>query len=148
MKGIHIDHTHVPIVTAKDAIAHHIRWRMALQLAVTLREPLSARDVRIIHHPEECAVGKWLISRQTLHLRSTPEYRALVSRHLEFHREMERVAALIGSGNYAAAELAMGPHSNYKQASLAIANAMTALDRVQTICNRERRAPPYSPVNP
>jgi methyl-accepting chemotaxis protein len=143
------NHTDTPIVTAKDAISHLIRWKMTLQFAVTIREPLSARDVRIIHHPEECGVGKWLISRQTLNVRCTPEYRALISRHLEFHREMERIAGMTGSGNFAAAERALGPHSNYKLVSQALANAMTALDRVQMNCNRERLAIPiYSPTLP
>ena len=93
----------VPIVTAKDAIAHHMRWRIALQLAVTIREPLSPGATRAIQHLEVCSIGKWLVSRHTLNVCNTQQYRDLVARHEEFHRVMTQIAFAINHGDYEAA---------------------------------------------
>lgn len=123
----------VPIVTAKEAIAHHMRWRITLQLAVTLREPLSPGATRAIQHLEECSIGKWLVSRHTLDVRNTPQYRNLVARHEEFHRVMTQIAFSINHGEYEAAGQALAPGSSFRKASQAISGAIMALDRVQTI---------------
>jgi hypothetical protein len=122
-----------PIVTAKDAIAHHMRWRITLQLAVTMREPLSSRATSAIQHLNECSIGKWLASQQTLSVRDTPEYRDLVACHEQFHRVMIQIAFSINHGNYEAAGQALAPGSSFRKAAQAIASAMMALDRVQTI---------------
>jgi methyl-accepting chemotaxis protein len=123
----------VPIVTAKDAIAHHMRWRITLQLAVTMREPLSPGATRAIQHLEVCSIGKWLVSRHTLNVRNTPEYRDLVARHEEFHRVMTQIAFAINHGDYEAAGQALAPGSSFRKASQAISSAIMALDRIQSI---------------
>ncbi len=123
----------VPIVTAKDAIAHHMRWRIALQLAVTIREPLSPGATRAIQHLEVCSIGKWLVSRHTLNVRNTQQYRDLVARHEEFHRVMTQIAFAINHGDYEAAGRALAPGSSFRKASQAISSAIMALDRVQAI---------------
>jgi hypothetical protein len=123
----------VPIVTAKDAIAHHMRWRIALQLAVTMREPLSPSATSAIQHLEECSIGKWLVSQHTFSVRNTPEYRDLVARHEEFHRVMTKIAFAINHGDYEAAGHALAPDSSFRKASQAISSAIMALDRVQQI---------------
>ena len=123
----------VPIVTAKDAIGHHMRWRITLQLAVTMREPLSPGATRAIQHLEECSIGKWLVSRHTLNVRGTPEYRDLVARHEEFHRVMTQIAFSINHGDYETAGRALAPGSSFRRAAQAIASAIMALDRIQSI---------------
>jgi len=123
----------VPIVTAKDAIGHHMRWRITLQLAVTMREPLSPGATRAIQHLEECSIGKWLVSRHTLDVRNTPQYRDLVARHEEFHRVMTEIAFSINHGDYEAAGQALAPGSSFRRAAQAISSAIMELDRVQTI---------------
>jgi hypothetical protein len=123
----------VPIVTAKDAIAHHMRWRITLQLAVTMREPLSPRATSAIQHLNECSIGKWLVSQQTLSVRGTPEYRDLVACHEQFHRAMIQIAFAINHGDYEAATQALAPCSSFRKAAQAIASAITALDRIQMI---------------
>ena len=123
----------VPIVTAKDAIAHHMRWRITLQLAVTMREPLSPGATRAIEHQEECSIGKWLVSRHTLDVRNTPQYRDLVARHEEFHRVMTEIAFAINHGDYEAAGQALAPGSSFRKAAQAISSAIMALDRIQSI---------------
>ena len=39
-----------PVLNAKAAIARHVQWRITLQLAITLREPLSAGHTEQIRH--------------------------------------------------------------------------------------------------
>jgi methyl-accepting chemotaxis protein len=121
------------ILSAKDAIATHIRWKITLQFAIERREPLSANATRAIEHPDECCIGRWLLSPRTLGIRRRPEYLALVARHGEFHREMIQIARLIAREDYPAAERALGPGGGFQKASVAIANAITAVDRVQAI---------------
>jgi hypothetical protein len=123
----------VPITTAKDAVAHHMRWRITLQLAVTMREPLGPHATSAIEHLEECSIGKWLISRHTINIRDTQEYRDLVECHEEFHRVMTAIAFSINHGEYEAAGQALAPDSSFRVAAHAISSAMMALDRIQTI---------------
>ena len=122
-----------PIVTAKDAIARHMQWKITLQLAIALNEPLSPSAIHTIEHSEECPIGRWLVSQHTTGLRNTPEYRDLVAGHEEFHREVAQIAAMINHGKYGAARRAIDPNSSFRRASQAMANAITALDRIQPI---------------
>ena len=122
-----------PIVTAKDAIARHMQWKITLQLAIALNEPLSPSAIHTIEHSEECPIGRWLVSQHTTGLRNTPEYRDLVAGHEEFHRELARIAAMINNGNFTEAKRALAPNSSFRKATQAMANAITALDRIQPI---------------
>jgi len=119
-----------PIVTARDAIASHVRWKITLLMAVRMAEPLSARATHSIEHPEECSIRQWLMGKYTLHLRRAPEYLAVLDRHTEFHREMQSIARLINQGAYAAAEHLLESDAGFQDASNAFANAIMALDRV------------------
>jgi len=122
-----------PIVTAKDAIARHMQWKITLQLAIALNEPLSPSAIHTIEHSEECPIGRWLVSQHTTGLRNTPEYRDLVAGHEEFHREVAQIASMINNRKYSAARRAHDPNSSFRRASQAMANAITALDRIQPI---------------
>jgi methyl-accepting chemotaxis protein len=119
-----------PILTARDAIASHVRWKITLLMATRMREPLSARATHSIQHPDECSIRQWLRSPHTLHLRRTPEYRAVVDRHAEFHREMQTIASLINTGDFTTAERLLNAPTGFQRASTAVANAIMALDRI------------------
>ena|ERR1035437_2131683 len=121
------------IVTAKDAIANHMRWKITLQVAIALNEPLSPSSIRAIEHLDECPIGRWLVSQYTLSIRNTEEYRDLVFRHEEIHREVAQIASMINNRKYSAARRALDPNSSFRQASQAMANAIMALDLIQTI---------------
>lgn len=122
-----------PVVTAKDAISRLMQWKITLQLAIALNEPLSPSAIRAIEHSEECPIGRWLVSQHTLGIRGTAEYRDLFARHEDFHREVAQIASLINRGKYGAARRAIDPNSSFRLASLAISSAVMALDRIQTI---------------
>ncbi len=99
------------ILNAKGAIARHMQWRMTLQLAITLEEPLA---------PE--------------HIQQIRTYRVdLCDKHVDFHREMDGVAKLIEGGRYAEAARAIDPYSSFAYSSKALALAITAYDRIATI---------------
>lgn len=117
------------IQTPRDAIASHVRWKITLLLAVTIHEPLTERAARSIHHPEECSIGKWLLSNHTKHLRNTPEYRIVLDLHAAFHHLMTRIADLIQARDFTAAEQFLNSPEPFQSASNALANAIMALDR-------------------
>jgi hypothetical protein len=119
-----------PILTARDAIASHVRWKITLLMAARMCEPLSDRATHAVDHPEECAIHQWLFSTHTLHLRGTPEYRAVLACHTAFHREMQQIVRLIQTGEFAAAERQLKAHGSFEKASIAIANAIMALERI------------------
>jgi hypothetical protein len=113
-----------------DAIASHVRWKITLLLAARMREPLSERATRSIQHPEECSIRKWLLGERTLHLRGTPEYLAALDLHTAFHGQMQAVANLINAGEYEQAERLLNSKEHFETPSVALANAIMALDRV------------------
>jgi hypothetical protein len=117
------------IENAPDAIASHVRWKIALMLAARMREPLSARAIRSLQHPEECSIRKWLVSERTLHLRGTLEYQAALDLHTAFHGQMLAIANLINAGDFEEAERLLNASEHFEKPSIALANAIMALDR-------------------
>jgi hypothetical protein len=117
------------IENARDAIASHVRWKIALLLAARMHEPLSERATHAIHHPEECSIRKWLLSEHMLHLRGRPDYLAALDQHTAFHGQMQGIAKLINGGEYDQAERLLNAADPFQNASTALANAIMALDR-------------------
>jgi hypothetical protein len=117
------------IENAPDAIASHVRWKISLMLAARMREPLSARAIRSLQHPEECSIRKWLVSEHTLHLRGTPEYQTALDLHAAFHQQMLAIANRINAGDYEQAERLINAAEPFQNSSTALANAIMALDR-------------------
>ena len=121
------------VLNAKSAIARHIQWKITLQLAITMQEPLSALHVREILHFRECAIGRWLDSAATLPMRVKAEYADLVRKHIDFHHEMTKIANLIAQGRYEDAARNISPSSSFIRSSHALANAVMAYDNVAAI---------------
>ena len=117
------------IVTPPDAIASHVRWKITLLLAARMREPLSPRATNSLQRPEECSIRRWLLSDQTMHLRGTSEYKDALDQHLAFHGQMLRIADLINAGEYEQAERLLNSPEHFHNPSVALANAIMALDR-------------------
>jgi hypothetical protein len=103
-----------PILTTRDAIASHVRWKITLLMAARMREPLTERANHSIEHPDECAIRRWLLSQYTLPMRQTPEYLAVLRAHEHFHREMHRIAALINAGEYDSAETYLNSSQSFQ----------------------------------
>lgn len=121
-----------PIQSARDAIASHIRWKITLLTAARMRETLSERATQSIQQPNECSIRRWLQSEEMLVLRGEREYTVALEKHLEFHRTMQTIAMLLNSGQYVLAELRLSDQAGeFERTSLALANALMALDRAQ-----------------
>ncbi len=121
------------VLNAKAAIARHIQWKITLQFAITMQEPLSADHVNQILHFRQCAIGRWLDSPTTLPMRGTPQYADLMRKHIEFHHEMKRIADLIDDSNYEDAARGISPSSSFMRCSEALANAVMVYDAVAAI---------------
>ena len=121
------------VLNAKAAISRHIQWKITLQVAITLQEPLTTEQIHQIQHARECAIGRWLDSPLTLGMRSSLQYSNLVRKHLDFHREMGRIAELILDGRFEDAARAISPSSPFLQSSKALANAVMAYDGLTAI---------------
>ena len=121
------------VLTAKDAIRRHMRWRMTLQFAIATREALSPEHLEQIRHFRLCAIGRWLDSPATFSIRNSREYADLVRRHVRFHEEMEVIAELLESGRFEDAGEAMRLSRAFDLASEALAAAIMACDRVLPI---------------
>ena len=122
-------YTPQPVLTAADAIATHVRWKITLLLAARMHEPLSERATRSIERPEECKIHTWLVSEYARRLSGTPEYKAVCDLHLAFHGAMRQIAVLLNSGDYDLAERLLNSPEPFQNASSALANAIMALDR-------------------
>lgn len=120
-----------PILNARDAIASHVRWKITLLTAARMREPLSDRATLSIQQPEQCSIRRWLLSDYTTSLRQHPEHSAALERHIDFHREMQRIGHLLNSGRFEEAEQLLALSSAFEQTSHGFANALMALDRLQ-----------------
>lgn len=122
-------YTSKAVCTPRDAIASHVRWKIALLLAAQIREPLTDRALEAIRIPAVCLVGIWLASEHTLHLRGTLEYCAVVDLHAAFHGQMQRVANLLQTGDYPQTLQILNAPGPFQDASNSLANAIMALDR-------------------
>ncbi len=132
------------VENASDAIATHVRWKISLTLAARMHEPLTPRATRAIQHPEECAIHKWLLSQHTLHLRGTPEYRVALDLHHAFHGQMLAIGNLINAADYEQAERLLNSPEHFEKPSLALANALMALDRIPASQPSPRKNAPAS----
>ena len=118
----------VTVLNANDAIARHVQWKITLQLAITLKEPLSAEHVEQIRNHHRCAIGIWLDSAATLIMRRHPACADLVQKHLQFHREMGAVAALIAEARWTEAARSVDARSSFTRSSQALAMAIMPYD--------------------
>jgi hypothetical protein len=117
------------VLTPRDAIASHVRWKIALLLAAQMREPLSERATHSVTHPEECSVQKWLRSTYTEHLRGSQEYRTVLALHSAFHNQMLQIANMLQAGHFEQAERYLNSPGPFQDASNSLANAIMALER-------------------
>jgi hypothetical protein len=117
-----------PILTPRDAIASHVRWKIALQFAAQLREPLSERATSSIAHPQECSVYKWLLSEHTRDVRTTTEYRTVVQLHAAFHNQMLKVANLLQAADFDEAARLVNQPGPFLDASNALAKAIMSME--------------------
>ncbi len=116
------------MIEAKQVIARHVQWKLTFRTAIALREQLTEHQVEEIRHHRLCLIGVWLDSPVTEPFRDKVEYHALVSKHIDFHREMEKVATLISQRRFDEAYSATSSESPFIAAGNALAYAITTFD--------------------
>ena len=119
-----------PILTPRDAIASHVRWKITLLTAARMHETLSDDAAHSVQCPGECAILRWLLSQYNQPLQQTPEYLAVLRWHEEFHRELIAAADLINAGEFLTAEQLLNTSETFQSAAVSLASAILALDRI------------------
>ncbi len=118
-------------MNARQVVASHVRWKIALQFAIVMRENLSEEQHRQIRQPSLCPVGLWIDGPAAREYRLRPEYMAMRAAHLVFHEVMDRVAGMLERGQFQeASELIEEVDGEYAEASKRLAMSMMALDRL------------------
>ena len=86
-------------------------------------------DAATIGRDDCCVLGKWLYSEgKVLHGDKSP-FAGLVTSHAAFHQNAGAVAEAINAGDFATAEKMLGVWSEYMDASMAVVDAIEALQK-------------------
>lgn len=109
-----------------EAIQKHAEWKVKLRSAITKKETLDAATIR---QDNACILGKWLHGEGKAQYGNKPSFANLVAKHAEFHHNASKVADAINARKYDAAETMLGVGSQYGNASLTVAAAISALKK-------------------
>lgn len=107
-----------------EAIERHTEWKIIFRAAI---EKKSQMDADCIRRDNCCVLGKWLRAEGWATHGHRPSYAELVSAHTAFHRNAGEVADAINAKNFEAADKMLGVWSEYADASLAVVDAIEAL---------------------
>ena len=108
------------------AIDRHNEWKIIFRMAIEQR---TAVDAATIGRDDCCVLGKWLYSEgKVLHGDKSP-FAGLVTSHAAFHQNAGAVAEAINAGDFATAEKMLGVWSEYMDASMAVVDAIEALQK-------------------
>lgn len=109
-----------------EAIQKHAEWKVRLRAAAGRKETL---DAATIGQDNACILGKWLHGEGKTQYGRKASFAHLVVKHADFHHSAGKVAEAINAKKYNAAETMLGAGSQYGNASLAVAAAITALKK-------------------
>jgi hypothetical protein len=107
-----------------ETLHKHAEWKTKFRAAMIKKETL---DAATIGKDNCCELGKWLHGDGKRSFGELASYSVCVEKHANFHKEAGKVATLINARKYDEAELALGLHSAYGQASNAVATAIVRL---------------------
>ena len=107
-----------------EAIERHTEWKITFRVAI---EKKNRMDADIIRRDNFCVLGKWLHAAGRATHGHRPAFTDLVTAHAAVHRNAGKVADTINAGKYAAAAEMLGVWSEYADASLAVVDAIEAL---------------------
>ncbi len=118
------------MLSAKDLIARHERWKLTLWAAVFTRKALTVEQVDQIVHQERCPIGRWLNAQAGTELGRRGEYEEVVQDHAQFHGEMMEIAMLLARKDYAGAAQGIQEGSSFALSGKRLAQAILELNRV------------------
>ncbi|MEQ1531324.1 MAG: methyl-accepting chemotaxis protein, partial [Methylococcales bacterium] len=117
------------------ALQKHAEWKIKLRSAITQRETL---DAVTISKDNCCDFGKWLRGDGHEHLSHLPSYQQCVVKHVDFHMETGRIAALINEQKYAEADQRLAEKSVFSLASSEVGTAIMRLKKDVTNANQSQ----------
>lgn len=109
-------------------LAHHV-WKNKLRAAIANKTPL---EVDSVGRDDCCEIGQWLYGEGGALHAQKPEFVTLLQKHKVFHLEAGKIAMHINAANYAQASRMIDSGTPFGSASLAVAQAVSALKQV---CN-------------
>ena len=109
-----------------EAIQKHSEWKVKFRSAINKRETLDAATIR---QDNCCVLGKWLRGEAKALYGTKASLVDLIAKHADFHRNAAKVADAINASKYDVAEAMLHSGSEYGNASLAVASAITALKK-------------------
>ena len=118
------------LLSAKDLIARHEKWKLTLWAAVFTRKPLTVDQIDQIVHEDHCAIGRWLVAQAGTPLGACAEYEEVIQNHREFHLEMMQVAMLLARKEYGAAASAIQEGASFSLTGRRLAQSLLTLNRV------------------
>lgn len=107
-----------------EAIERHMEWKVVFRAALEGRQTVDAATIR---RDNCCALGKWLHGEGAARYGRKASFAELLTSHETFHREAGKVAEAINARDYAGAEKMLGVWGEYMDASLAVVDAIEAL---------------------
>ena len=112
-----------------EAIRAHSDWKIKLRAAINQRSRL---DIAGIARDNLCPLGQWLHGESRQSHGALDAHKDCLKMHAKFHLEAAKVATLINTGNYPAAEAALQAGTGFTKASSEVTAAIMALMRKAT----------------
>jgi methyl-accepting chemotaxis protein len=107
-----------------DAVKAHTMWKM--KLAQYISNPDRSLNATVVGSSNECALGKWINGEGKQHSKC-PEFPAMVSGHVRFHKAAGDVIRKADAGLNVEEEIALGGKSEFAAASSAVVMALMKL---------------------
>jgi hypothetical protein len=100
-----------------NAVQTHAQWKTKLRLAIAKHEEL---DLVSLARDDRCELGGWLHGEGKSSYGRLKSYGDCFHKHLEFHREVTKVAKAVNAKQFDTAETMLGAGTAYAKASSAL----------------------------
>jgi hypothetical protein len=110
-----------------QALAAHDAWKR--KLARYLKQRDDSFKAAEIGLDSRCPLGQWIYGEGSKYV-TLVEYSTLRAEHARFHRAAADVVRRANAGQTVDAEIALGSHSEFGRASLAVVSAIMAMQKV------------------
>ncbi|NBR27030.1 MAG: chemotaxis protein [Betaproteobacteria bacterium] len=107
-----------------EAIERHTEWKITFRAAIEMKRQVDAESIR---RDNCCVLGKWLRADGWATHGHRPSFADLVTAHTTFHQNAGEVADAINAKDFETADKLLGVWSKYADASLAVVDAIEAL---------------------
>jgi hypothetical protein len=107
-----------------EAITAHSQWKS--KLSSYIAHPDNGLTAAAVSQDNQCPLGKWIVG-EGAKFSNLPEYSTLKTEHTRFHKAAGDVIRKASGGQNVSAEVALGAHSEFGNASNAVVSAIMAM---------------------